>query len=81
MQARGASTERWAPPPRRPADGSAPSPEFTIKGNADSKLYHRPGTRFFESTVAEIWFADEASAEAAGYSLPKSQQEDASDSE
>ncbi|CAM3618159.1 50S ribosomal protein L17, sunset domain variant [Tsukamurella ocularis] len=71
-----------------PAGAHAPledvneAPEgFPIKGNADSKLYHRPGTRFFESTVAEIWFADEASAEAAGYSLPKSQQEDASDSE
>ncbi|KXO89886.1 50S ribosomal protein L17 [Tsukamurella pulmonis] len=71
-----------------PAGAHAPledvneAPEgFPIKGNADSKLYHRPGTRFFESTVAEIWFADEASAEAAGYSLPKSQQEDASESE
>ncbi|MBS4101176.1 50S ribosomal protein L17 [Tsukamurella paurometabola] len=71
-----------------PAGAHAPledvneAPEgFPIKGNADSKLYHRPGTRFFDSTVAEIWFADEASAEAAGYSLPKSQQEDASDSE
>ncbi len=71
-----------------PAGAHAPledvneAPEgFPIKGNADSKLYHRPGTRFFESTVAEIWFADDASAEAAGYSLPKSQQEDASDSE
>ncbi len=71
-----------------PAGAHAPledvneAPEgFPIKGNADSKLYHRPGTRFFDSTVAEIWFADEASAEAAGYSLPKSQQEDTSDSE
>ncbi|MET9328492.1 50S ribosomal protein L17 [Tsukamurella sp. NPDC003166] len=71
-----------------PAGAHAPledvneAPEgFPIKGNADSMLYHRPGTRFFDSTVAEIWFADDASAEAAGYSLPKSQQEDASDSE
>ncbi|WP_040766166.1 50S ribosomal protein L17 [Tsukamurella sp. 1534] len=71
-----------------PAGAHAPledpneAPEgFPIKGNAGSKLYHRPGTRFYESTVAEIWFADEAAAEAAGYSLPKSQQEDASDSE
>ncbi|GAB3129294.1 hypothetical protein GCM10027289_11280 [Tsukamurella serpentis] len=71
-----------------PAGAHAPladpneAPEgFPIKGNADSKLYHRPGTRFFESTVAEIWFADEAAAEAAGYSLPKSQQDDDSDSE
>ncbi|ADG79965.1 Large ribosomal subunit protein bL17 OS=Tsukamurella paurometabola (strain ATCC 8368 / DSM /CCUG 35730 / CIP 100753 / JCM 10117 / KCTC 9821 / NBRC 16120/ NCIMB 702349 / NCTC 13040) OX=521096 GN=rplQ PE=3 SV=1 [Tsukamurella paurometabola] len=66
-----------------PAGAHAPledpneAPEgFPIKGNADSKLYHKPGTRFFDSTVAEIWFADDAAAEAAGYSLPKSQQTD-----
>lgn len=77
-----------APASDLPAGAHAPledadeAPEgFPIKGNADSKLYHRPGTRFFDSTVAEIWFADDASAEAAGYSLPKSQQEDSSDSE
>ena len=55
-------------------DGSQPE-GFPIKGNASSKLYHRPGTRFYDSTVAEIWFATDADAEAAGYSLPKSQQE------
>ncbi|MBT0565707.1 50S ribosomal protein L17 [Williamsia sp. CHRR-6] len=54
-------------------DGSQPE-GFPIKGNESSKLYHRPGTRFYDSTVAEIWFATEADAEAAGYSLPKSQQ-------
>lgn len=56
-------------------DGSQPE-GFPIKGNADSMLYHRPETRFYESTVAEIWFATDADAEAAGYSLPPSQQED-----
>ena len=55
-------------------DGSQPE-GFPIKGNESSKLYHRPGTRFYDSTVAEIWFATDADAEAAGYSLPKSQQE------
>ncbi|SIS15491.1 50S ribosomal protein L17, sunset domain variant [Williamsia sterculiae] len=64
-----------------PAGAHAPladdaQPEgFPIKGNESSKLYHRPGTRFYDSTVAEIWFATDADAEAAGYSLPKSQQE------
>lgn len=48
---------------------------FPIKGNESSKLYHRPGTRFYDSTIAEIWFATDADAEAAGYSLPPSQQE------
>ena len=59
-----------------PIEGDAAPEGFPIKGNAQSKLYHRPGTRFYESTVAEIWFATEADAEAAGYSLPPSQQED-----
>ncbi|MCF8568680.1 50S ribosomal protein L17 [Gordonia sp. HY002] len=59
-----------------PIEGDAQPEGFPIKGNAQSKLYHRPGTRFYESTVAEIWFATEADAEAAGYSLPPSQQED-----
>ncbi|MGU3431727.1 50S ribosomal protein L17 [Actinomycetes bacterium M1A6_2h] len=54
-------------------DGSQPE-GFPIKGNADSMLYHTPGTRFYDTTVPEIWFATEADAEAAGYQLPKSQQ-------
>ncbi|MBJ8338672.1 50S ribosomal protein L17 [Antrihabitans sp. YC3-6] len=57
-------------------DGSEPE-GFPIKGNADSKLYHLPGTRFFNSTVAEIWFATAEAAEAAGYQLPPSQREKA----
>ncbi|NNG34596.1 30S ribosomal protein S16 [Nakamurella sp. DB0629] len=60
------------------ADDAQPE-GFPIKGNASSKLYHRPGTQFYDSTVAEVWFADEAAAEAAGFSLPKSQQSDSTD--
>ncbi|GED99479.1 50S ribosomal protein L17, sunset domain variant [Gordonia crocea] len=56
-------------------DGSQPE-GFPIKGNAESKLYHRPGSRFFDSTVAEIWFATDADAEAAGYQLPPSQRDE-----
>ncbi|MEO9239065.1 MAG: 50S ribosomal protein L17, partial [Jatrophihabitantaceae bacterium] len=41
-----------------------------IKGNASSKLYHRPGTQFYDSTVAEVWFAtDEAAEKARGTKL------------
>lgn len=58
-----------------PLDDDSQPEGFPIKGNESSKLYHRPGTRFYDSTVAEIWFATEADAEAAGYSLPPSQQE------
>jgi large subunit ribosomal protein L17 len=48
---------------------------FEIKGNADSMLYHLPGTPFYGRTVAEVWFATAEAAEAAGFSLPPSQQE------
>jgi F-type H+-transporting ATPase subunit gamma len=50
-------------------DGSAPSAEFTIKGNADSMLYHRPDSRSYAVTGAEVWFDSEASAQAAGFTL------------
>ena len=38
-------------------------------------LYHLPGTPFYGRTVAEVWFATAEAAEAAGFSLPPSQQE------
>ncbi|MGL4743717.1 MAG: 50S ribosomal protein L4 [Dermatophilaceae bacterium] len=47
-------------------DGSAPA-GCTVKGNGDSGLYHLPGGRWYESTVAELWFEDEAAAQAAGF--------------
>ncbi len=56
-------------------DGSEPE-GFPIKGNADSMLYHVPDSRFFERTVAEVWFATEEAAEAAGYLKPPSQRDD-----
>ena len=70
-------TTEDAPSGSAPAneDGSAPD-GFEIKGNADSMLYHVPGSRFYEQTVAEIWFATAEDAEAAGYQLPPSQRED-----
>ena len=64
-------------------DGShAPLPDdaqpdgFPIKGNADSMLYHTPDSPFFGRTKAEVWFASEEAAEAAGFSKPASQQDD-----
>jgi large subunit ribosomal protein L17 len=56
-------------------DGSQPD-GFPIKGNEDSMLYHVPGSAFYDRTEAEVWFADEAAAEAAGFALPPSQRED-----
>jgi large subunit ribosomal protein L22 len=58
------------------ADGSGPE-GYDIKGNADSMLYHLPGTSHYDRTIAEVYFDTAESAEAAGFSLPKSQQEDA----
>jgi large subunit ribosomal protein L17 len=48
---------------------------FPIKGNADSMLYHVPGSSHYSQTVAEVWFADAEAAEAAGFQLPASQRE------
>ena len=49
--------------------GTAPSPEFIIKGNADSMLYHRPDSSAYERTIAEVWFNSTEAAEAAGFRL------------
>lgn len=59
-----------------PLDDDSQPEGYEIKGNADSMLYHMPGTPFFERTVAEVWFDTAENAEAAGYQLPPSQQED-----
>ena len=53
-------------------DGSVPK-GHDIKGNADSGLYHVPGSAFYDRTVAEFWFATAKDAEAAGFQLPPSQ--------
>jgi len=64
-----------------PTGGHAPmedggQPEgYEIKGNADSMLYHLPGTPFYDRTIAEVWFDTPENAEAAGYQLPPSQRE------
>jgi large subunit ribosomal protein L4 len=54
------------------ADGSQPE-GFPVKGNADSMLYHVPGSSFYSRTVAEVWFTTAEAAEAAGFELPPSQ--------
>ena len=57
----------------QPAGSHAPlesgeAPEgFEVKGNADSMKYHVPGSRWYSSTKAEIWFDSAESAEVAGY--------------
>ena len=48
-------------------DGGAPE-GYEIKGNADSMLYHVPGSRYYKATKAEVYFATVEDAEAAGFS-------------
>jgi large subunit ribosomal protein L17 len=48
-------------------DGSAPSEEFTVKGNKDSGKYHTPDSQWYDQTVAEVWFRTEEAAENAGF--------------
>jgi large subunit ribosomal protein L17 len=47
-------------------DGSAPE-GYTVKGNADSGLYHEPDGQWYGQTVAELWFKSAEDAEAAGF--------------
>jgi predicted flap endonuclease-1-like 5' DNA nuclease len=49
-------------------DRSMP-PGFPIKGNADSMLFHRPDSRSYSVTIAEVWFDTPERAEAAGFAL------------
>ena len=53
-----------------PLEDDAQPDGYEIKGNADSMLYHVPGRRFYNQTVAEVWFDTAENAEAAGYQLP-----------
>ncbi len=47
-----------------------------IKGKANSKLYHRPDSRNYASTKADVWFDTPESAEAAGFSAAKTHPKD-----
>ena len=42
-----------------------------VKGNGESKIYHRPGQRFYNQTKAEECFVSGADAENAGYRAAK----------
>ncbi|MCB0994770.1 MAG: hypothetical protein KDB21_06750 [Acidimicrobiales bacterium] len=50
------------------ADRSMPA-GYPIKGNVDSMLYHRPDSRNYGATIAEVWFDTPMRAERAGFSL------------
>ena len=60
--------------PKPPATPHAPAgPQLPIKGNASSNYYHVPGSRYYDSTIAEATFATIEEAEKAGFVLPPSQ--------
>jgi len=50
-----------AVPHQGPPDG------FTIKGNAQSMLFHTPDSPYYGRTKAEVWFRTEGDAERAGF--------------
>ena len=52
-----------------PDDGSVPA-GYEIKGNANSMKYHVPGGRYYDITIAEVFFDTAEHAEAAGYEAP-----------
>ena len=47
-------------------DGTAPE-GFAVKGNKDSMKYHVEGSRWYDQTVAEVWFRTVEAAQAAGF--------------
>jgi hypothetical protein len=48
-------------------DGSPPGPEYTIKGNAGSMLYHLPSSPYYKRTKPGMWFRTPEDARAAGF--------------
>lgn len=70
----------WAGSAKALPDDSQPE-GYDIKGNADSMLYHVPGSAFYDRTVAEVWFDTEENAEAAGFQKPPSQRDAADENE
>ncbi|MGW6277294.1 sunset domain-containing protein [Kribbella sp. NPDC055071] len=68
------SREYAETPPGRFGAGSADAvphqaaPDgFTIKGNAQSMLFHTPDSPYYGRTKPEVWFRTEADAERAGF--------------
>lgn len=57
----------YGPFSHAPLDDDSMPDGFDIKGNASSMKYHQPDGRWYSNTVAEVWFATTAAAEAAGF--------------
>ena len=61
-------------------DGSAPSSDFVIKAKVSTNIYHPEESSFFGRTKADVWFTNAEAAEAAGFRLPNSMQNDDAES-
>lgn len=60
-------TQPYGPGSKAPlASGNAPK-GFTVKGNADSGMYHVPDSQWYDQTIAEVWFDSAETAAAAGF--------------
>ncbi|MCG5249819.1 thermonuclease family protein [Brevibacillus agri] len=69
-------TGKSAAKPGKPTDSDRDTPPEgkAIKGNINAKgekIYHVPGSASYEQTKAEMWFATEEEAQAAGFRAPK----------
>ncbi|MCT1602623.1 50S ribosomal protein L17 [Kocuria sp. p3-SID1433] len=62
----GVEADEYAGSAKPLESGEAPE-GFSIKGNKDSMKFHVPGSRWYASTRAEVWFDTKANAEAAGF--------------
>jgi hypothetical protein len=52
-------------------DGTKECPaDYPVKGNADSGLYHEPGSSAYTQTIPEFCFASASAAETAGFHAP-----------
>ncbi len=58
---------KFGPGSATPGPGGSGPDGWTVKGNEDSMLYHSPESSAYDVTVAEIWFRDVPTAEAAGF--------------
>jgi len=63
----GGDSEPYGAGSLRLARGAAAPSGFAIKGNEDSMLYHSSESPAYDETVAEVWFRDVPTAEAAGF--------------
>ncbi len=60
------AAEEWPNSAAPLESGEAPE-GYEIKAKKDSMKYHAPGGRWYDNTVAEVWFKTAADAEAAGF--------------